>query len=198
MSNYANGLCPDNSFTNTFTPLSGTGAGGNEFPGGIIIGSPPTTGGAINPVANNATILVRAAALQVGADIAENRIQITPDGVNHITSSQDSYPIILFGTDNANLDFISEVNGYPVITSGNQHALQTAQGQGTADSGGQLVVNLINPFQDTTYSVFGTRIDAAPTNIIWARITNSGTFQINTDANAEICWIAVGRPVQEY
>lgn len=197
MANYSVNLCPDNSFINSFTPGGGAGVGGSNFPTGLTVGVDPNQ---VKLLPNsNDNILLVSDYLWVGTNLSNTpRVQVAGTGMNLLNTANNSIPFLLAGESNASLDFIDQINTYPVASSGNSGPLLIQQGVNTDSGPGSIAITLLNPFKDANYTVCATRQDAAPTQIPWAKITDPQNFTIACDGGATIGWVAVGNSAAAY
>ena len=192
--NYAGNLNAGTPSVNSGTLLGGFGTNGNEYPNGIVIGTPTGDNGVITPLSGGGVSITTA--VNVGSGLPNPGVQIRDSGIFFYNSiAGENIPFVLFAGDTAELDFITDINGGGVVNSGQNGGLTVQQGNASDSlSSGSITVSLQDPYKDTNYSVSATQTSGAPTQPLWINSRTTSNFEVVVDSGASVCWMTIGQP----
>lgn len=154
------------------------------------------TGGNLGPLQVGGQLQVQQAGNSPST--ALYRVLYTADGVTWVqanTGSSFNWMALNNSTaGNFNLTNLFQYNNlYPIGSGSKVGNNKIEYGQVKLDGAGNYDVSILSAFSNQNYSIALTQTSGAPTQIPWAKITDSNAFTIAGDANAVITWMAIGQ-----
>ena len=175
---------------------TGTGSNTSNFPSGITLGQ-----NSMVPSADTINVNVSQFNI-VDSGNSPSVLQLTGgEMLMYDPGTGAQYPILLSQYDpnpNPNLrlsyNFVNTINSKYTVGSSTAGRNFIQYGANQLDGAGSYTVSMPDGYSNgTNYTVLLTQTSGAPTQIPWAKITSSNSFEIAGDSNATISWLAMGQ-----